>query len=105
MAILNVTEYSRLALDADGKAAEFGREPALAAQNKTFTDASVQTNALQTDTHLIRVVVDTDAYIAIGLNPTAAPGTTMLFADKPEYFGVPSVPIDGAGFKVAAISV
>jgi hypothetical protein len=68
-----------------------------ASQNVSFTGTSAQSTAVAMTTWQIRLVCDSDCYIAIGSNPTATTSSTWLPATSPEYFAC------HPGDKVAAI--
>lgn len=50
--------------------------------------AGTITNAVGAKTTVVRVVVSTDAYIAVGASPTATANDMPMTADMPEYFRV-----------------
>lgn len=103
---LSITEYHELARDQSGYKIPAGQVPANTYQNITFTSTSVQSAAFSTadqrGTHLVRVISDTDARIAFGVDPTAiatgSSATTLLKAGAAEFFGVTP------GHKVAVIA-
>lgn len=87
MAILYISEYSRLGGDADGHIVAVGFEPATEQTPVTFT-TSTASAAFGADTKFIRVQADAGCFIAFGAAPTATTSSKPLTADTPEYFGV-----------------
>ena len=92
MALLNITEFKRMAVDAQGKLMPVGEMPSLAVQSITFT-ATTNSAVFHTPTKLIRVLADADAFIKVGTGTqaVAAGGGTKLEADVAEYFGINGV--------------
>lgn len=69
-----------------------------ATQNAAYTaTAGTVANAVKSGTQKVRVMVTTDAFIAIGTSPTATTSDVYLPALKPEYFTI------SAGEKVSAV--
>jgi hypothetical protein len=60
----------------------------LATQNVAVGSSSTQSTALGAQTRCVRLVSNTDCYIAIGSNPTATTSGLLLLASQPEYFTV-----------------
>ena len=99
MAIVDVSEYTSLALDGRNQVVQTGAEPALAYQQVAIAAGSTQSTAFGTATRVVRIHTDAIVRILFGVNPTAAAGTSMrLAAGSTEYFGV--IP----GQKVATIT-
>lgn len=96
MANLYITEYSRIAGDADGHNVQVGAEPGTD-QVVSFT-TTTQSAAFSTTTKMIRVYADAACHINFGASPTATTSNKKLAADAPEYFGVIG------GQKVAAVT-
>lgn len=85
----NISYYSYLTLDRDGREAQAVREPALGTEEVTFTSTSVQTDGdFPAGTQMVRIVCDAKAHFEFGTNPTADPTDPFLAANTPEYFGV-----------------
>jgi len=70
-----------------------GAFPIIASQSVAYTGtAGVVTNAVGTQTKLIRVICTTDAYVALGAAPTATSSDIPIAANVPQYFrAVPGV--------------
>ena len=67
-------------------------------QSKAYTGTSAAVdNAFGANIHVIRVVVTTDAFVAVGTSPTATTSDMFLVAFAPEYFTVTE------GQKIAAV--
>jgi len=100
MSTMYITEYSRLAGDADGRVIQAGKHDAYDTdQQVTFTATAGASAAFGADTHLIRVSCDAAAFLAFGADPTAVTTEgTPVQANTPEFFGV--VP----GQKVSAVA-
>lgn len=98
MAVLDVTEYSTLAVDAPGRVIAAGQEPSVVHQQVAISGTSAQSAAFQDATKFIRLHTDTACRILVGVNPTAATTSMRLPANGTEYLGV------RPGFKVAVIS-
>ena len=56
-------------------------------QAVTYT-TSTQSAAFGSSTRMIRVIADTDVYLAFGANPTATANDIRVPANQVEYFGV-----------------
>lgn len=98
MALLDITEYAELAVDAPGKTIAVGREPAVAEQQLAITSPAVQSAAFSDTTKFIRVHADTACRIAYGVDPTATGAHRRIPANGTEYFGV------RAGHKISVIT-
>ena len=57
-----------------------------ASQNVSVGASSTQSTAVAMTTWQVRLISDTDCYIAIGASPTATTSGTWLPATSPEYF-------------------
>jgi len=77
-----------------------GQWPPVAEQVVAITGASVQSAALNKNTTLLRINVDSVCSIAIGPNPIATVLKARLAANQTEYFSVPS----NLNYQVAVIS-
>jgi hypothetical protein len=89
MAILYITEYAELALDAQGRSVPVGKEPAIAQQTVTFTGGATQSAAFNGKTRFIRCYSDTAGYMLFGIDPTATTAQdTPIAATTAEYFGI-----------------
>ena len=92
MAILNITEFRRLAEDARGRMVPVGEMPSQAVQSVSFT-TSTNSAAFHKQTRFIRVLSDADAYIKVGEGTQAATvaNGTKIEADVAEYFGIAAI--------------
>lgn len=92
MAILNITEFKRLAEDGRGNIVPVGELPSIAVQSITFT-TSTNSAAFHKQTKFIRVLANADAFIKVGSGTQTATlaGGTKIEADVAEYFGVDGV--------------
>lgn len=88
MAKIVITEFERLARDADNNVMQAGMMPEAASQSVTYT-TSTQSAALNSRTHLVRLVADATAHVAFGENPTATASSAKLASGVEYYFGVP----------------
>jgi hypothetical protein len=97
MATMYIREYNYICRDIGGNAIQAGLEDGnRTGQAVTFT-TSTQSAAFQSDTVMVRISCDAEAFLNFGANPTAtAANAVNVQADTPEFFGV--VP----GQKVAA---
>lgn len=98
MAVLDVTEYSRLSADAQGRIIPVGSEPNRTNQQVAVGGTSAQSSAFGDATYFVRLHSDVVCRVAFGPNPTAAATTARLAAGASEYFGVTP------GDKVAVIT-
>ncbi|MCK5505545.1 MAG: hypothetical protein KAJ10_10305 [Thermodesulfovibrionia bacterium] len=99
MSILYITEYEKLAVDADGNIIPVGQEPAITTQAVSFT-TTTPSAAFNTRTRFVRLTSDGECHMLFGLAPTATTSHPQLLADTPEYFGVGL----GNSLKVAAVN-
>jgi len=86
MGELSITEYERTGRYKQN-AVQAVVEPALTRHNVTFT-TSTQSNSLNENTKVVRVVSTVDCRIVFGENPTASDTDTILPAGDVEYFDV-----------------
>ena len=98
MAILDITEYSELAVTGAGHRVPAGQEPCLLNQQVAIGAGSVQSAALGDTTRFIRIHADVACRIALGSNPTASSTSMRIGAGGTEYLGV--LP----GLKLAVIA-
>lgn len=98
MAIVDITEYEKLASDMTGKTVAGGQEPSITNQQVAITASSTQSNAFDAKTNFVRVHADAPARISVGANPTASATTQRMAAGQTEYFGVKP------GHKIAVIT-
>jgi len=101
MAVLSVTEFTQIGMDAERgqpQAAQVDENTII--QNVTFTTTAAIANALNAKTRMIRVVVDTNAFVKIAAVPTATTSHMLFPAGIPEYFTVGAA----SGLKVAAVA-
>jgi len=89
MATLNVTEFAKLSMDAQGRVCPVPNWDAdTVVQNVTYTTAAAS-SAFAATTRFIRVLASADAYIVVGSAPVAtASNGTLLEANVESYFGV-----------------
>ncbi len=90
MALMIITEYSRIAGDGDGHIVQAGKHDGYeTVQQITYTTTAAQSAAFAATTKFIRVNCDGAAYLQFGDNPTAVTLTdTPVQANTPEFFGV-----------------
>jgi len=88
MALLQITEFERLAVDGQQQGGPFpsvdGNETF---QSVTYTTAA-QSAAFQSGTRFVRLCGAADAYVAFGANPTATVASMMIPADTPTLVGI-----------------
>lgn len=97
MADVFISEYARLARDADGNVIPVGKEPAVAEQVLEIGSA-VASAAFNESTRLIRVHAEAACCLLFGAAPTAVTTKKRMGAGATEYFGI--VP----GQKVSVIA-
>ena len=100
MATVYITEFSRQGRDLSGYRMVVAEDPAVANQTVAIGAGSVQSNAFNVATTLIRVATDAICSIEIGANPTASTTTRRLAANTAEYFAVQA----GSALKLAVIT-
>lgn len=101
MAVLSVAEFPGLGHGEDGELQQAPRiDENTTIQNATFNTSVAISNAIGNDTKLIRVVVDTNAFVKIAAAPTATTSHMYMAAGIPEYFTVKMA----SGLKVAAVA-
>ena len=89
MAILSVSEYSRLGRDSQANVIQTGPEPARVYQELAIGAGSVQSAAFDSATRFLRVHADAPCRVLFGTNPTAAVGTSpRMAANSTEFFEV-----------------
>lgn len=99
MATLYIAEFT--AIGGTGNFPIAGaQQPPGAEQTVAIGGASLQSNALNAKTTLIRVHTDAICSIKVGTNPTATVTAARMAANQTEYFSIP----EGAAYKVAVIS-
>lgn len=98
MAVVYITEYANLPLDAQNRVLHIAKEPGVTTQTVTIGGASAQSAAFNSLTRYIRVHVDAVCSIAIDSNPTATTSKARMAADTTEYFAVTP------GHKLAVIT-
>lgn len=98
MAILDITEYSDLAVTGAGHKVMAGQEPCLLNQQAAIGASSVRSAAFGDTTRFIRIHADAACRIAIGSNPTASSASMRIGAGGTEFLGV--LP----GLKLAVIA-
>jgi len=98
MAVVDITQYSKLADDNMGNRVAAGVEPSLGVAQISVSGVSAQSAALVENTKFVRVHTDVTIRIAFGANPTASATSQRMVAGATEYFGVTR------GIKIAAIT-
>lgn len=89
MATLEITEFTRLAGDTDGRVIQAGMcDASVTEQTPVSFGASTQSAVFGSSTRIVRVKADAAAYLQFGSNPTATTSSIGIEADTPEYFGV-----------------
>lgn len=96
MATLYIAEYSNVMATSEGPV-QIAHTPAIAEQTVAIGAGSVQSNAFNAATRLVRLHTDAICSVAFGTNPTAAATNARLAQNQTEYFNV------NAGDKVAVI--
>lgn len=96
---LYITEFGGLQSDPSSAAMPCPVLPSLANQSVVIGAASVQSTAVSAMTRLVRLLADSNCFVAAGVNPTATTQIALV-AGVPEYFQVPA----GQSFKVAVIT-
>lgn len=98
MALLDITEYSELAVTRRGNPVMSGQEPSLVQQQVSVGAGSVQSAAFNESTEFVRIHSDVACRITFGASPTATTQSMRLSAGGTEFFGVQP------GHKVAVIA-
>lgn len=98
MALLDITEYSRLAQDHNGSRLAAGVEPSSGNSQIPISAVSAKSAAMKEGTRFIRVHTDVNCRIAFGSDPAASGASQRMVGGQTEYFGV--IP----GIKVAVIT-
>ena len=86
MAELIITEYSKLARDADGNVIAAGEEPSVAVQNRTIGASPVSFSQFNAGTRFVRL--HSEAACHVNFAGAAADNMTKLGAGQTEFFGV-----------------
>lgn len=97
MAVIDITQFARVARDSQNNVLPTGRFPAATVQ-VAIGAGSVQSAAFGDDAAFIRVHTDAACRIDVGANPTASAVSPRMAANATEYFGVI------AGHKLAVIT-
>lgn len=101
MATLFITEYERLARDANGNSVLAGEEPAVTTQTVSYT-TSTQSAALNKRTRFVFLQTDgTKAHIVFANNPTATSSSPPLPSTAGYFYGVNYGEVQGT-LKIAA---
>lgn len=103
MALLNITEINGLT-EGFGQIRYFmpaaSHNGVTVQEIGTITATPQQSSAFAAGTTLLRICADIDVRYALGTNPTAGAGSTLLPADVVEIVGVPK----GASWKISVRS-
>lgn len=103
MAVVYITEFAKLAREDFGGptgVVQTPVEPALANQTVAIGASSVQSNALKSETRVVRIHTDAICHIDIGADPAANTTKRRLPANAIEYIGIPP----NVQFKIAVIT-
>ncbi len=101
MATLNIVYYDKMAKDISGNTVLAGQEPNKGGEVVTYT-TSTQSAAFPETAHILRLIADSDAYIAFGADPTATSTSPLrLEANVAEYLGIPDGNKRVSGLKLA----
>ena len=99
MAVVDITEYDKLAIDNMGARVAAGVEPAGVVQQIAVTGTSAPSVAFNQNTKFVRVHTDVTIRIKFGAGtPVVAATSQRMVAGATEYFGVTP------GIKMAAIT-
>ena len=98
MAVVDITEYTDLAIAGKGHLVMAGQEPCIRNQQVAIGASSAQSTALSDVTRFVRIHAEATCRIAIGSNPTASSASMRVGAGGTEYLGV--LP----GLKIAVIA-
>lgn len=98
MALIDITEYSELAMTGAGFKVMAGQEPGLTNQQVAIGGSSAQSAAFGDTTRFVRIHADASCRVAVGSNPTASSASMRIGAGGTEYLGV--LP----GLKLAVIA-
>ena len=88
MATLQISEFKRLAVDANGNVLAAGDMSGAVFQTPVTYTTSTQSAVLSDDTRFVRLIADADCHVLFGTSPTATATHTRLEANVAEYFGV-----------------
>lgn len=93
-----VSEFKSLGSDDKGKLMQAANVGYLVGTQKvTYTTSTATTNALNNSTTIIRIAVDSDAFVAFAASPTATAASMYMPSGSVEYFAVSA----NSGYKVA----
>lgn len=98
MATVDITEYSNVASDANGRQVAAGIEPARIRQQLSVSTASAPSAVLSEGTKFVRVHTDATIRLEFGANPVANFASQRMVGNSTEYFGVTP------GIKIAVIA-
>ena len=87
MAVLFISEYPRLAIDAAGAGVPIGVEPGTD-QTVAIGGVSTQSNAFRGGTKMVRLHTDSICHVLFGEDPTASSANKRMAAGQTEFFGV-----------------
>ncbi len=104
MSTLFITEYAIVGKDTNGRAMQVPQEPPLAEQTIAIGGASVQSNAFNARTGLIRVHTDVICSKVIGPNPTATTAKGRMAANTTEYTAIDTQVVNPPALKLAVIA-
>lgn len=86
--MLNITEYTGLAIDGRGTTVMAGAEPNRLTQNVAISVVPAQSAAFDSATRFVRINTTDDVRVEFGENPTAGSTSLRLGAGATEFFGV-----------------
>lgn len=86
MAVLYITEYSRLAIEYQGLTAMVGLEPSRT-QTAAIGAGSVQAT-IGPGTRFVRLHTDAICHVKFGTNPVATSSEMRMAANQTEFFGL-----------------
>lgn len=100
MTKLYISEFSKIASDANGNVLHFPGVPDVVQSPVTYSGTSAASAAFASTTSVVRVHVDSICCIVFGTNPTATTSHQRMVAGQTEYFAV----TPGSAMKIAAIT-
>lgn len=98
MSTVDITEYSSVAADGNGRQVAAGIEPSRFRHQLPVSLASAQSIAMNENTKFVRIHTDSTIRIEFGSDPTASATSQRMVGNSTEYFGVTP------GIKIAVIA-